>query len=94
MSAYLLVAFDGSGPLFQVESAEDGILSKLILYAQQRLLHAAFFGQLADQEGRGLLFETEGSVITDTWRTQARSYNTALRQAARMQHLVMAYALR
>lgn len=44
--------------------------------------YAAFIDQLAEQGGRGLLFETEGSVITDTWRTQARSYNTALRQAA------------
>ena len=44
--------------------------------------YPAFFIQLAWQNGRGLLFETEGSVITDTWRSQARSYNTALRQAA------------
>lgn len=43
---------------------------------------AGFFTMLAQQEGRALLFETEGSVITDTWRSQARSYNAALRQAA------------
>lgn len=44
--------------------------------------YPAFFQQLTEQNGRGLLFETEGSVITDTWRSAARSYNTALRQAA------------
>lgn len=67
-----------------------GLASALVedIHAKSALLipgdssYPAFFIALATQDGRGLLFETEGSVITDTWRTQAHSYNTALRQAA------------
>ena len=44
--------------------------------------YPAFYQQLAMQHGSGLLFETEGSVITDIWRSSAMSYNTALRKAA------------
>ncbi|MCQ2311783.1 MAG: DUF3987 domain-containing protein [Paludibacteraceae bacterium] len=44
--------------------------------------YPAFYQQLFDQDGCGLLFETEGSVITDIWKGSAMSYNTALRKAA------------
>ncbi len=44
--------------------------------------YPAFYQQLLDQDGCGLLFETEGSVITDIWKAGAMSYNTALRKAA------------
>lgn len=44
--------------------------------------YPAFFDRLLDQQGVGLLFETEGSVITDVWRSSCTSYNTALRKAA------------
>ena len=44
--------------------------------------YPAFYQQLAMQHGSGLLFETEGSVITDIWKGSAMSYNTALRKAA------------
>ncbi len=44
--------------------------------------YPAFYQQLLDQDGCGLLFETEGSVITDIWKGGAMSYNTALRKAA------------
>lgn len=44
--------------------------------------YPAFYQQLLDQNGCGLLFETEGSVITDIWKGGAMSYNTALRKAA------------
>ena len=44
--------------------------------------YPAFYQQLHEQGGCGLLFETEGSVITDIWKGGAMSYNTALRKAA------------
>ena len=43
---------------------------------------AAFYKALEEQGGCGYLHESEGSVITDIWRTSAANYNTALRKAA------------
>jgi len=43
---------------------------------------AAFYKALDEQNGCGYLHESEGSVITDIWRTSAANYNTALRKAA------------
>ena len=43
---------------------------------------AAFYKALVEQNGCGYLHESEGSVITDIWRTSAANYNTALRKAA------------
>lgn len=43
---------------------------------------AAFYKALEEQNGCGYLHESEGSVITDIWRTSAANYNTALRKAA------------
>ena len=43
---------------------------------------AAFYKALEEQDGIGYLHESEGSVITDIWRTSAANYNTALRKAA------------
>ena len=42
----------------------------------------AFYRRLTAQDGRGYLHESEGSVITDIWKSGAMSYNTALRKAA------------
>lgn len=44
--------------------------------------YPAFYQQLAKQHGRGYIHESEGSVITDVWRSSTASYNTALRKAA------------
>jgi len=44
--------------------------------------YPAFYQQLARQHGRGYIHESEGSVITDIWRTGTANYNTALRKAA------------
>lgn len=44
--------------------------------------YPSFYEQLWDQNGQGLLFETEGSVITDIWRNSCTNYNTALRKCA------------
>lgn len=44
--------------------------------------YPAFYEQLLAQNGEGLMFETEGSVITDIWKSGSMSYNTALRKAA------------
>jgi len=44
--------------------------------------YPAFFLQLLEQDGKGLLFETEGSVITDIWKSSCANYNTALRKCA------------
>lgn len=44
--------------------------------------YPAFFKALYDQQGVGYLYESEGSVITDIWKSGAMSYNTALRKAA------------
>ena len=44
--------------------------------------YPAFYQQLAKQHGRGYIHESEGSVITDVWRSSTVSYNTALRKAA------------
>ena len=43
---------------------------------------AAWYKALETQGGRGYMHESEGSVITDIWRTSAANYNTALRKAA------------
>ncbi len=44
--------------------------------------YPSFYEQLYEQEGKGLLFETEGSVITDIWKSSCTNYNTALRKCA------------
>ena len=42
----------------------------------------AWYKALEQQDGCGYMHESEGSVITDIWRTAAANYNTALRKAA------------
>ena len=42
----------------------------------------AFYRELEAQNGCGYMHESEGSVITDIWKTAAANYNTALRKAA------------
>lgn len=44
--------------------------------------YPAFYLTLARQHGRGYVHESEGSVITDIWRSSTANYNTALRKAA------------
>ena len=44
--------------------------------------YPAFYQTLAKQKGRGYIHESEGSVITDIWRSSKANYNTALRKAA------------
>ena len=44
--------------------------------------YTAFYHTLARQNGRGYIHESEGSVITDIWRSSTANYNTALRKAA------------
>ena len=43
---------------------------------------AAFYKALEEQDGVGYMHESEGSVITDIWKSGAANYNTALRKAA------------
>ncbi len=43
---------------------------------------AAFYKALEQQDGVGYMHESEGSVITDIWKSSAANYNTALRKAA------------
>ena len=43
---------------------------------------AAWYMSLEEQGGRGYMHESEGSVITDIWKTGIANYNTALRKAA------------
>jgi hypothetical protein len=42
----------------------------------------AWYKALASQNGCGYMHESEGSVITDIWKSGAANYNTALRKAA------------
>ena len=44
--------------------------------------YPGFYRQLYRQDGRGYIHESEGSVITDVWRSSVTNYNTALRKAA------------
>ena len=44
--------------------------------------YPAFYRTLAKQHGRGYIHESEGSVITDIWRSGTANYSTALRKAA------------
>ncbi|MBQ7530248.1 MAG: DUF3987 domain-containing protein [Paludibacteraceae bacterium] len=44
--------------------------------------YPAFYQTLARQDGHGYIHESEGSVITDVWRSGTANYNTALRKAA------------
>ena len=44
--------------------------------------YPGFYKQLERQNGRGYIHESEGSVITDVWRSSVANYNTALRKAA------------
>ena len=43
---------------------------------------AAWYKALEERGGSGYMHESEGSVITDIWKTAAANYNTALRKAA------------
>ena len=43
---------------------------------------AAWYKALEERGGCGYMHESEGSVITDIWKTSAANYNTALRKAA------------
>ena len=43
---------------------------------------AAWYKALEERSGCGYMHESEGSVITDIWKTAAANYNTALRKAA------------
>ena len=43
---------------------------------------AAWYKALEARNGVGYMHESEGSVITDIWKTSAANYNTALRKAA------------
>ena len=42
----------------------------------------AWYKVLEEQNGCGYMHESEGSVITDIWKSAAANYNTALRKAA------------
>jgi hypothetical protein len=42
----------------------------------------AWYKALEEQDGCGYMHESEGSVITDIWKSGAANYNTALRKAA------------
>lgn len=42
----------------------------------------AFFKRLFENGGRGYVHESEGTVITDIWKSQAATYNSILRKAA------------
>ena len=42
----------------------------------------AWYKALEEQNGCGYMHESEGSVITDIWKSAAANYNTALRKAA------------
>ena len=42
----------------------------------------AFFKRLYENGGHGYVHESEGSVITEIWRSQAATYNSILRKAA------------
>ncbi|MBR2265551.1 MAG: DUF3987 domain-containing protein, partial [Paludibacteraceae bacterium] len=44
--------------------------------------YPGFYKPLERQNGRGYIHESEGSVITDVWRSSVANYNTALRKAA------------
>ena len=44
--------------------------------------YPAFYQQLAEQNGRAYIHESEGSVITDIGRSSTANYNAALRKAA------------
>ena len=44
--------------------------------------YPGFYKQLERQNGHGYIHESEGSVITDVWRSSVANYNTALRKAA------------
>ena len=50
---------------------------------------AAWFKALSQQNGYGYMHESEGSVITDIWRTSAANYNTALRKAAEHEPIML-----
>ena len=44
--------------------------------------YPGFYRQLERQNGHGYIHESEGSVISDVWRSSVTNYNTALRKAA------------
>ena len=59
-----------------------------VVYAQHPLsipggsTYPAWFQSFYQQNGCGFMYESEGSVITDTWKASVSDYNTALRKAA------------
>ncbi len=58
------------------------IHEKMSLIIPGDATYPAFYQTLAKQKGRGYIHESEGSVITDIWRSSTANYNTALRKAA------------
>lgn len=75
-------AASGKGVANQAQALLRDIHERESLFIPGDSTYPAFFKQLAEQGGVGYLHESEGSVITDIWKSGAMSYNTALRKAA------------
>lgn len=75
-------AASGKGVANQAQALLRDIHERESLFIPGDSTYPAFFKQLAEQGGIGYMHESEGSVITDIWKSGAMSYNTALRKAA------------
>ena len=78
----LAAAASGKGIANQALEMIEPIQEKYPILIPGDSTFPAFFKRLYENGGRGYVHESEGTVITDIWKSQAATYNSILRKAA------------
>ena len=78
----LAAAASGKGIAGQALEMIEPIQEKYPILIPGDSTFPAFFKRLYENGGRGYVHESEGTVITDIWKSQAASYSSILRKAA------------
>ena len=78
----LAAAASGKGIAGQALEMIEPIQEKYPILIPGDSTFPAFFKRLYENGGRGYVHESEGTVITDIWMSQAATYNSILRKAA------------
>ena len=78
----LAAAASGKGIAGQALEMIEPIQEKYPILIPGDSTFPAFFKRLYENGGRGYVHESEGTVITDIWKSQAATYSSILRKAA------------
>lgn len=78
----LAAAASGKGVAGQALEMIEPIQTKYPILIPGDSTFPAFFKRLYENGGRGYVHESEGTVITDIWKSQAATYSSILRKAA------------